>query len=183
MKKRVWTVLESGDEAEFSRLIKSNFGDALVDEFYEEMTYVYETLPNRNREKFEKEIVKKGSMLLPVAIKTVGSKHEGNPDSCGTRVSHSKLQAVVVIPQKATDRMYRWFKCPSTEFPHLFIKLKINGLTLDDEIQVIGVSREGQGKSVELRVTQSVGKRFNLPGWEKYESNASGYFNVTRASF
>lgn len=183
IKQRIWKVLESGNKDEFRRLVKSNFGNVLEDEFYEQMTFIYETLPTRNRERFAREMERKGAESRPVNIKTIASKHNGKQDSCSKRIDHSKFQAVVVIPKLATERMYRWLHCPTAEFPFLFLKITAEGIMLDTEIEIIGVSRGGLSKDIELRVTQAVVKKMNIAGWEKYQSNSPGTFKIVRATF
>ncbi|MDH3446413.1 MAG: hypothetical protein OEN50_21015 [Deltaproteobacteria bacterium] len=179
---RIWETIQTGDKEKFSLLVKSEFGDALIEEFYEQMTLAFETLNPLDRAALVDQIKRKGKVLLPTEFRVLSSDHDGRGSSCGEKIDHEKLQAVVVIPKKASSKMYRWFQCPDTRFPRLYLELQVRNLRLSN-IEVVGVIREGESGKIEARVTREVAKEFKWPNWEKYLSRQSGHMKVANAIF
>lgn len=183
VEERIWETIQNGNKEEFTRLVESEFGEALIDQFYYQMTMAFETYNPLDKEKLKEAILRKGKIELPSSIRTLHPSYQGGESSCpGKLIDHSSLQAVLVIPKAASKKAYKWLKCASVKYPQLYLEVRI-GKTRLSGIELVGVERTGEANTLDLRVTQEVVKEFRLPNWEKYLSRANGYFKVNSAEF
>jgi hypothetical protein len=175
----VWSTVTSGTAQDYEKFISRN-------EFYEALR-AYHTdlvktflLPTRERTVRAREVLQAGKVPLDATVLMAGKQYNGKPTSrCFKQFVDSDSQAIIVIPESADPAEFGWFDC-AFGWPKLNLALKVGDKEVDD-LQLVGVRRNGGTERLQVLLTQEAAKRLQLSGWEEYKAHAFGKVRVASA--
>ena len=174
--KHVWKSVSAGSEDDYEKMVSQ---DAFYNALIKHHTDVVETilLPTSSRGKRARQIMKHiNDMSLEVRLMMAGAQAHGESTArCHKTFRDDKLHAIMVIPESAGRLEYAWFDCT---FDWPTITLKVGGV---DEIELVGVRRNGKSKQLSLLLSRKAAQDLNLPGWDNYTSYAFRRMEITDA--